>query len=95
MTTDKPAPLLPGFIAELKSFCKARRGRINDLAAALQTQQQTVSAWLNGHQEPGGEAVLQLMAWLDRAKAGEAAEVVAADKALREIISRRTPPPTA
>lgn len=91
--TDKPAALLPVLLADLRTFTKAKKGRVNALAADLQTAQPTVSAWLNGHQEPGGESVLQLAAWLERAKAAEAAELAAtatktAD-ALKSLAARR------
>jgi len=96
--TDKPAPLLPALLAELRAFAKAKKGRINALAAELGTAQPTVSAWLNGHQEPGGESVLQLAAWLDRAKAAEAAELEAAAAktaaALKSVAAIRTPAPS-
>ena len=76
--TKKTAALLPVLLADLRTFTKAGRGRVNALAADLGIAQPTVSAWLNGHQEPGGEATLQLAAWLERAKAAEAAEFEAA-----------------
>jgi len=62
-------------MGELHAFCKARKGRVNVLAADLQTAQPTISAWLNGKQEPGGEATLQMQQWLERAKAAEVAEL--------------------
>ena len=74
MPTAKPEPLLPALLAELRDFIKARRGRANALSADLGAPQPTVSAWINGHREPGGEATLQLAAWLARAKAAEASE---------------------
>lgn len=96
--TDKPDALLPALLAELRSFTTAKRGRVNALAAELGTAQPTVSAWLNGHQEPGGESVLQLAAWLERAKASEAAELEAADAktadALKTLAARRQDGPS-
>jgi transcriptional regulator with XRE-family HTH domain len=84
-------------LADLRAFTKAKKGRVNALAADLQTAQPTISAWLNGHQEPGGEATLQLAAWLERAKAAEAAELEAAAvktaDALKSLASRRDTPP--
>jgi transcriptional regulator with XRE-family HTH domain len=74
---DKPAPLLPVLLADLRTFTKAGRGRVNELAADLGIAQPTISAWINGHQEPSGESTLQLAAWLERAKAAEAAEIAA------------------
>ena len=95
--TEKTAALLPVLLAELRVFTKARKGRVNALAAALSTAQPTVSAWLNEHQQPGGEAALQLAAWLERAKAAEAAELAhAATKtadALKSLASRRETAP--
>ena len=76
--SEQPAPLLPVFMGELHSFCKARKGRVNTLAADLQVAQPTISAWLNGHQEPGGEATLRMVQWLDRARVAEAAELAEA-----------------
>jgi len=94
---DKPAPLLPVLLADLRTFTKAGRGRVNALAADLGIAQPTVSAWLNGHQEPGGEATLQLAAWLERAKATEADELEAAATktadALKALAARRETAP--
>lgn len=75
--SDQTTPLLPLFMGELHAFCKARKGRVNALAADLQVAQPTISAWLNGHQEPGGEATLRMVQWLDRARAAEGAELAA------------------
>jgi hypothetical protein len=72
---DQTAPLLPVLMGELHAFCKARKGRVNTLAADLQTAQPTISNWLRGVQEPGGEATLRMQQWLERAKAAEAAEL--------------------
>lgn len=84
-------------LAELRVFTKARKGRVNALAAALGTAQPTVSAWLNEHQQPGGEAALQLAAWLERAKAAEADALEAATvktvAALKSLASRRETAP--
>lgn len=87
--SDPTAPLLPVFMGELHAFCKARKGRVNALATALGTAQPTISNWLRGVQEPGGEATLQMAAWLTREKAAEAAQETAALKALS---SRRAAP---
>ena len=94
---DKPAALLPVLLTDLRAFTKAKKGRVNALAADLQTAQPTISAWINGHQAPGGEAALQLAAWLERAKAAEAAELAAtatktAD-ALKALAARRETAP--
>lgn len=89
---DQSAPLLPVLMGELHAFCKARKGRVNALAAALGTAQPTVSNWLRGVQEPGGEATLQMAAWLTREKAAEAAEetpATKADKAHKALSVRR------
>ena len=90
--TDQPAPLLPVLMGELHAFCKARKGRVNALAADLQTAQPTISNWLRGVQEPGGEATLRMQQWLERAKATDAAELASStDKtaaALAKISAR-------
>jgi len=95
--TDKTTAILPIFMGELHAFCKRRRGRLNQLAADLQTAQPTVSAWINLKQEPRAEMLLRLMQWLDHAKAAEAAELAhAATKtanALKSLASRRDTPP--
>ncbi len=91
----QPAPLLPVLMGELHAFCKARKGRVNTLAADLQTAQPTISAWINGKQEPGGEATLRMQQWLERAKAAEAAELadIEAKKsgALKALAARSKP----
>jgi transcriptional regulator with XRE-family HTH domain len=84
-------------MGELHAFCKARKGRVNTLAADLQVAQPTISAWLNGHQEPGGEATLRMVQWLDRARAAEAAAQDAnkanAATALKLLAARRKAAP--
>jgi hypothetical protein len=91
--TDQPAPLLPVLMGELHAFCKARKGRVNALAADLQTAQPTISNWLRGVQEPGGEATLRMQQWLERAKTAEADELadIEAKKsgALKALAARR------
>ena len=87
--SEQPTPLLPVLLADLHAFCKARKGRVNALAATLGTAQPTVSDWLRGVQEPGGEATLQMAAWLNREKAAEAAQVTAA---LNTLSARRAAP---
>lgn len=62
---EKPQSLMPGFIADLADFLHAKRGRISSLARYLGTHQQHVSAWVANKQEPSGENVLQIMAWLE------------------------------
>lgn len=75
------SPLLAALLAEVHAFCKARRGRIGELATALDVAQPQVSAWLNRRAAPSGEITLQMQAWLAReleASASSRAEKVAA-----------------
>lgn len=70
--------LLPSFLAEVAAYCKARHGRATELAAAVGVPLGTVSTWLNGRREPGGEAVLRIQAWLAAQRAEDAAHVARA-----------------
>ncbi len=60
----KPGPLMPEFLATLREFCRAERGRVNALARHLGVAQPHVSAWLTGRQEPSGENTLRMQQWL-------------------------------
>ena len=62
---------MPSFLATLKEFCRAERGRVNELARHLGVAQPHVSAWLTGRQEPSGENTLQMQAWMARADASQ------------------------
>jgi DNA-binding transcriptional regulator YdaS (Cro superfamily) len=55
---------MPEFISALAHFCRARHGRVSELAAHLGIAQPHVSAWLTGRQQPSGEHTLQIQAWL-------------------------------
>lgn len=67
--TEKP--LLAALMAEAREFCAARRGRASALAAHLGVHQQQSSTWLTEKAEPGGEATLQIRAWLEAERAAE------------------------
>lgn len=64
-------PLMPDFLETLRSFCRAKHGRVGELADYLGVAQPHVSAWLAGKQEPSGENTLQVQAWLARPLSGE------------------------
>jgi hypothetical protein len=64
-------PLLAALMADVREFCAARRGRASALAAHLGVHQQQASTWLNERAEPGGEATLQIRAWLEAERAAE------------------------
>ena len=70
-------PLLPALLDEVQEFCKARRGRVVELAGALGVAQPQLSAWLSRKFEPAGEVTLQMQAWLWRAREAEKAEIAA------------------
>ncbi len=55
---------MPKFLAEVQNFCKAKRGRVSELAQYLGVAQPHVSAWLTGRQEPSGENTLQMQKWM-------------------------------
>ena len=46
--------LLSELITEVAEFCRARRGRVTQLAADLGVSQPHVSLWLSRRQEPSG-----------------------------------------
>ena len=62
--TNSETPLLDALIEELQTFCKARRGRVAELAVHLGVKQPQLSAWLTKKRQPSGEATLQLQRWL-------------------------------
>jgi len=70
-------PLLAALLDDVQEFCKARRGRVVALAAALGVAQQQCSAWLSRKFEPSGEVTLQIQAWLAREREAEKAELAA------------------
>jgi len=81
--TKTEKPLLAALMAEVREFCAARRGRASALASHLGVAQQQASTWMTGKAEPGGEATLQIRAWLE---AERAAEITA-----REELAERGP----
>ena len=70
-------PLLAALLDEVQEFCRARRGRVVALAAALGVAQQQCSAWLARKFEPSGEVTLQIQAWLAREREAEKSELAA------------------
>jgi transcriptional regulator with XRE-family HTH domain len=59
---------LPALIERAKRATGARGGQAQ-LARALQVNRQSVSAWLAGETEPGGEMTLQLLSWVEQQEA--------------------------
>lgn len=68
--TEKP--LLDALLQDLRDYCAERRGRVSELANHLEVAQQQASNWLAGKSEPGGEATLQMMRWLETSRAADA-----------------------
>ncbi len=62
---------MPDFLQTLRSYCRAKQGRVGELAEYLGVAQPHVSAWLTGKQEPSGENTLQVQAWLACASRGK------------------------
>jgi hypothetical protein len=93
--TKSEKPLLAALMAEVREFCAARRGRASALAAHLGVHQQQASAWMTEKAEPGGEATLQIRAWLEAERAAEAAarEELAERGPLRLAAALRFDPP--
>lgn len=54
---------MPGLLGRLRKATEAR-GRKSELAAWLGVPLPTLSVWLSGKQEPGGEATLRLLQWV-------------------------------
>jgi hypothetical protein len=75
--SEQKTPLLTTLLDEVQEFCRARRGRVAELAAALGVLQPQASAWLTRRKEPAGEATLQIQAWLWREREAEKAELAA------------------
>ena len=78
--------LLNSLLDEVQEFCKARRGRVAELAAELAVAPPQVSGWLNYSRQPSGEAALRIQRWLAEARAREKAEEVQADLKRRELV---------
>jgi DNA-binding transcriptional regulator YiaG len=58
-------PVLPKLIERLKRATEAR-GSKAELAAWLGVHRQSVTDWLSGKQEPGGEITLRLLTWVEQ-----------------------------
>jgi transcriptional regulator with XRE-family HTH domain len=71
---------------EVQEFCKARRGRVAELAAELGVAQPQVSGWLNYSRQPSGEAALRIQRWLVDARGRERAGEVQEDLKRRELV---------
>ena len=69
MQASKENRLMDVFIADLAKFCRAKHGRVTELAQHLGVAQPHVSAWLTGKQEPSGEHTLRIQVWLSTSKA--------------------------
>lgn len=69
MQASKDGRLMDVFIADLAKFCRAKHGRVSELALYLGVAQPHVSAWLTGKQEPSGEHTLRIQIWLSTGKA--------------------------
>lgn len=58
---------LPSLLEELRK-ATAQPGKKTELAKFLHARLESVSRWLAGKREPGGETVLKMQAWLKRPK---------------------------
>lgn len=56
--------LLPSLLERLRR-ATTRHGSKTDLAAWLGVHRQTVTDWLSGKQQPGGEAALRILNWVE------------------------------
>lgn len=74
-------------IEELKIFCKARRGRVGELAKALEVPSERVSNWLHGRFSPLPENRARMASWLEAARALEKAELEAAAARSRSLVN--------
>ena len=80
-------------IEELTYFCKARRGRVRELANALEVPPEQVSNWLHGRFTPRPEIRALLESWLQTARLQEKRELEeAAARARTQINLLRRPP---
>ena len=61
-------PQMANLLARLQSATK-ERGKKTELAAYLKVPLASVSQWLSGEREPGGETTLRLLHWVQRAEA--------------------------
>ena len=74
-------------IEELKIFCKARRGRVGELAKALEVPSERVSNWLHGRYSPLPETRESMRTWLEAARSQEKAELEAAAARSRSLVN--------
>ena len=74
-------------IEELTIFCKARRGRVGELAKALEVPSERVSNWLHGRYSPLPENRARMASWLEAARALEKAELEAAAARSRSLVN--------
>jgi len=64
-TTDFVKPVLPKLIQRLQRATEAH-GSKSELAAWLGVPRQSVTDWLSGRKEPGGETTLRLLHWVEQ-----------------------------
>lgn len=65
LTSESVKPVLPKLIERLKKATK-KRGSKAALAKWLGVHRQSVTDWLSGKQEPGGEITLRLLHWVEQ-----------------------------
>lgn len=82
-------------IQELTSFCKARQGRISELAQALEVPSERVSNWLHGRFAPRPKTRALMESWLQAARAQEKAELEAEALRTRSLVNSLRRPPAA
>jgi transcriptional regulator with XRE-family HTH domain len=63
-TLSAVKPQLPDLVARLKSATE-EPGKMTELAKAVGAPLASVSRWLSGKREPGGEATLQMLKWVE------------------------------
>jgi transcriptional regulator with XRE-family HTH domain len=80
--------LLSDLITEVAGFCRARRGRVTQLAADLGVSQPHVSLWLSRRQEPSGENALRLQRWLTEQREAEskASQATIGSEAIVQVV---------
>jgi transcriptional regulator with XRE-family HTH domain len=65
LTKETVQPVLPKLIQRLKRATEAR-GSKSELAQWLGVHRQSITDWLSGKQEPGGEITLKLLHWVEQ-----------------------------
>ena len=81
----KPAPDV--LLEELTLFCKARRGRVGELAKALEVPSEQVSNWLHGRFTPRPETRAFMESWLNTARLQEKAKLEEAAARARSLVN--------